>query len=120
VYPSYVPETHLVRHARPRRLGTERFWNLYSNEAFKRLDIRKLPSRDDWCIRLGGICEYRYDTGVVFWETCGRSRVEWVATPVALLRLNSSSPVVSTGVSVRKSESVIGSGCSEVCLGGRP
>ena len=43
-----------------------------------------------------------------------------LATPVELLRLNSSFPVVSASFGGRKSESVIGSGCSEVCLGGRP
>ena len=43
-----------------------------------------------------------------------------LATPAELLRLNSSGPVVSAGVGVRNSESVIGSGCSEVCFGGRP
>ena len=43
-----------------------------------------------------------------------------LAKPAELLRLNSSGPVVSAGVGVRKSEIVIGSGCSEVCLGGRP
>jgi len=41
------------------------------------------------------------------------------ATPAELLRLNSSCPVVS-GFGIRKSESVIGSGWGEVCLGGRP
>ena len=43
-----------------------------------------------------------------------------LATPAELLRLNSSGPVVSASVGVRNSEIVIGSGCSEVCLGGRP
>ena len=43
-----------------------------------------------------------------------------LANPAELLRLNSSGPVVSAGVGVRNSEIVIGSGCSELCLGGRP
>jgi hypothetical protein len=45
-----------------------------------------------------------------------------LATPSELLRLNSLGPGVSAGIGVRggKSESVIGSGCSEVYLGGRP
>ena len=42
-----------------------------------------------------------------------------LATLVELVRLNSSCPVVSAGFGGRKSESLIGSGCSEVCLGGR-
>ena len=43
-----------------------------------------------------------------------------LATPTELLRLNSLCPVVSAGFGVRKSEGVIGSGQSKVCLGGRP
>ena len=43
-----------------------------------------------------------------------------LANPVELLRLKSSGPVVSAGVGVRNSKIVIGSWCSEVCLGGRP
>ena len=83
------------------------------------LDIRKFPSRADWCIRLGEICEDRCDTGVVNWETCRRYRVDVIvssglATLAELLRLNSSCPVVSAGFGVRKSESIM------TCLGGRP
>ena len=44
-----------------------------------------------------------------------------LAMPAELLRLNSSCSIVSdAGFGVRKSESVIGFGCSEVCLCGRP
>ena len=42
------------------------------------------------------------------------------ATPAELLRLNSSCSVVSADFRVRKSESVIVSGLSEVYLGGGP
>ena len=43
-----------------------------------------------------------------------------LATPAELLRLNSLCSVVSAGFGLRKSESVIGFGLSEVCLGGGP
>ena len=43
-----------------------------------------------------------------------------LATTAELLRLNSLCTVVFDGFGERKAESVIGSGLSEVCLGGRP
>jgi len=66
-----------------------------------------------------------YASTVVTLALFSRKRVDvsvsgGLTTPADLLRLNLSCPVVSASFGVRKSESVIGSGCSEICRGGKP
>ena len=78
----------------PRRLDTERFGNPYSNV------------QTPLALLSGKRVDVLVSSGLVM--------------PAEQLRLNSSGSGVSAGVGVRNSEIVIGSGCSEVCLGGRP